>query len=118
SPMDRWPVTEVQAMLAGIAEELDVVADDILADHLAEPESSLFHTVGAVAGARIAPRSFASSHVDYSGLTLEQAREALYRTVLEADAAREARRAQYRAAAGLASPLPKIPSSSACAAFV
>ena len=32
--------------------------------------------------------------VDYSGLTLEQARESLYRTVLEADVARAARRAR------------------------
>jgi hypothetical protein len=40
--------------------------------------------------------------VDYSGLTLEQARESLYRTVLEADAAGAARCARVRAAAGLA----------------
>jgi hypothetical protein len=36
--------------------------------------------------------------VDYSGLTLEHARESLYRTVLEADASRAARGARYRAA--------------------
>src|SRR5262249_17138066 len=42
--------------------------------------------------------------VDYSGLTLEQARESLYRTVLEADAVGAAVHARVRAGAGLGEP--------------